>query len=98
MDEIQKVLIKAGHKDLAAEYYKKIAGRWQPDIKSMKRTSIVLDKNDFKDKNFFNGLLDDLGLSDAFHKKVRNFDSGGEPDPSIDFYDQITIFVSKSSM
>ena len=98
MDEIQKVLVKAGRKDLAQKYYQKISGRYQPDISSTQRAIITLDEKDFKSKSFFRGLLDDLGLANAFYKKIKKFDSGDEPEPEIDFYERITLTVSKSDM
>lgn len=64
MDTIQKVLIKAGHKDLAQEYYKKVAksttkynfGNWEfyfdgeghLEVSSNKEIKIEKDKIIFK--------------------------------------------------
>jgi len=46
MDKIQKVLIKAGRKDLAQKYFDKMAGRWfVKELKSNPKITDIIKKN-----------------------------------------------------
>jgi len=96
MDEIQRVLIQSGRKDLAKEYYKKIAGRTQPDIKSSSRGTINLRSDDFKNRTTFDYIIESLKLDDEFRKEIKKVPESDEPETTLDDYDEIEVQVVQS--
>lgn len=80
MDKIQKILIKAGRKDLAQEYFKKIAGKYDEQKRIIEKAlkpikvdkiegndqvlTVYLSGNPFLDKKKIKGLTKELGMAD----------------------------------
>ena len=58
MDEIQKVLIKLGRKDLAQKYYEKVAGPLKRPRKPVLKPQIVGEVFDWKETKEANRWLD----------------------------------------
>ena len=61
MDEIQKVLIKAGRKDLAVKYYKKVAAEEKKDSKELSKKLDSMEKILMKALELANDITSEAG-------------------------------------
>lgn len=92
MDKIQKALIKLGHKDLADEYYQKIAlnlipsKKEQETKKEVDRLSMMALKS-FPNRNQLKKMKSDLkraGVSSLLEKEFNKIEK-----KLIDFYEKV---------
>lgn len=67
MDEIQKVLVKAGRKDLAQNYYNKVAGSSTKEFKNEKEFKTTI-------KSFLNSVKSNLVYIDEHGQGRSDFD------------------------
>jgi len=74
MDKIQRTLIKAGHKDLAQEYFNKIAGKEESSLREIQKNLNDIKKLKIIDKGVINSHERNIKVLKELVDNIKNFE------------------------
>jgi len=74
MDKIQKTLIKAGHKDLAQEYFNKVAGKEESSLREIQKNLNDIKKIKIIDKGVISAHERNIKVFKELVDNIKNFE------------------------